>query len=155
MGGDPLQRVRRVPAVLVPVRRVDLVIERVFAVEQRHVPLDAAGRDARLAAGLSTSVPSGARPVDRADVQVIAQGDVPDRHRISERPVAPAGREPQFVRSRNRGQLVVCPPHGSGRPDPEQRLDRAPLVHRRVRFRDPVQIGCEVEDAAWVDPAPP
>jgi len=42
-------------------------------------------------------------------------------------------------------------PHPSGRPHPHERLDRPPLVHRRVGLTDIVEIRLEVEDAPWVD----
>ena len=41
----------------------------------------------------------------------------------------------------------------SERPDPHERLDRAPLVHRGVRVGDPVEVGLVVQDATGVDAA--
>src|SRR5438552_14650876 len=41
----------------------------------------------------------------------------------------------------------------SDRPDPNERLDRPALVHGRIGFGDPLEVGLEVEDPAGIDAA--
>src|SRR2546427_810943 len=49
-----------------------------------------------------------------------------------------------------------CPTHSSAillGPDPYERLDRAPFVHRLVGLRDMVEVGLEIKDAPRIDAA--
>src|SRR6202034_3921860 len=70
--GDRVGDALGVPAVLVPVGRVDLVVEAVVGVGEGHLPVHAPGLDAAFVADLGAAEPGRGRPVDGPDIQAAA-----------------------------------------------------------------------------------
>ena len=91
------------------VRGVDLVGEIAVSAREGDVLLDAAGPDVALVARLGAAVPGGSGAVHRADVEIVAVADDPDRQRAARRAVAPQRRELQLVRLPDLGKLVARP----------------------------------------------
>ena len=62
-----------------------------------------------VAAALRAAVPSGASPVPRSDIEIVAVANDPDRHRIARRAVTPERDDLQLVRLADLVELVASP----------------------------------------------
>ena len=78
----------RVAAVLRAVGGIDLVVERWVGLHISNVFAHAASLDATFVAHLGAAEPGGGAPVNRPDVEVVAEADDPNRHRFAQRAVA-------------------------------------------------------------------
>src|SRR6185437_8736346 len=76
---------------------------------QADVPADAAGVDMALVTCLDAAEPGGSPPVHRADVQVVAATDDPDRPRWCQRAVLPSRRDPKFLSLPDPVELIARP----------------------------------------------
>jgi hypothetical protein len=97
-----------VAVVLRAVRGVDLVVH-VVPLDEEDVLVDAAGLDAAFVTHLNTAEPRGRASVDGADVQVVAVANDPDRHRLSERAVAPQRCDLELLCRSDPVELVARP----------------------------------------------
>jgi hypothetical protein len=81
---------RPLPAVLGPIGGVDPLVELlVIDRDEVDVLVDPAGPDVTLMALLDAAVPGAGLAAPRADVQVVALADHPDRHRLAQGPIGP------------------------------------------------------------------
>src|SRR5688500_4477580 len=79
-----------VATVLCAVGGVDLFIDLgVSLLQECDIFFDAASADVALVAHLGATEPGGGAPMNRSDIEIIANADDPDRHRVSQRAVAP------------------------------------------------------------------
>ncbi len=93
-------------AVLGAVGVVDRVVEGGVGVRETDVFSDATGLDPTFTAALRGAMPGGAVPATRADAEVGAMADDPNRHRLPQRPVGAERRDFQFFRCADRVEFV-------------------------------------------------
>jgi len=96
-------------AALGAVGVVDRVVEGGVGVRETDVFSDATGLDPTFTAALRGAMPGGAVPVTRADAEVWAIADDPNRHRLPQRPVGAERRDFQFFRCADRVEFVAGP----------------------------------------------
>jgi hypothetical protein len=111
---DHRRHVARVAAVLLAVGSVDRVVDVLVDVHEDHVLIDAAGADMPRAPLLGGAEPAAAGPAPRADVEVVADADDPDRNRLAQRALAAASSDLQLLRRADAVKLVAgpCRAHG-------------------------------------------
>jgi hypothetical protein len=76
-----------IAAILVAVSGFDLVADGGIGVLKNDVFLDAAGVDAAFVANLSAAKPGGGASVTGSDIEIVAEANDPDCHRLSQRSV--------------------------------------------------------------------
>src|SRR5918994_3881669 len=98
-----------VAVVLGVVGRVDGGVRVRVGLGEGDIPLESAGADAADAAGLRADEPGVARPVGRADVQVVTGPYYPDGDVRAEAAVRPCGGDLQLLRLSYPRQVVLRP----------------------------------------------
>jgi hypothetical protein len=99
-----------VAAVLGAVRRVDLVVDAgVGLLHEGDVFLNAAGPDPAFVVHLRDAEPGTAAPLEGSDVEVVAEADDPNRHRVSQCAVTSEWRDLQLFCCSDLVELVARP----------------------------------------------